>query len=245
MSGTDFIDDDLVQRRDPVKEVKMGPAYGLSASEDIHRSEPVTVQELSLTPLSKRKEEISGQVASKMDELERLRTRQESLEKEKSSLEYLKNSQEKYESGKREMVDRLEQSLVSLEREEVRLNKRTELLADTEKRFKEMLSELQTFNEKEWPAKSDGLREELSKALVVIDNIRKDYNKSFAKIEVLRESKTSSKEDKQVLFNDLSGEFRKQMSFIEWLKVGIAISLPVTLALIALIVVICLRIPVF
>ena len=34
MSNTDFIDDDLIQRRDTVKEVNMGPAHkGLAASD--------------------------------------------------------------------------------------------------------------------------------------------------------------------------------------------------------------------
>ncbi|MBI2438693.1 MAG: hypothetical protein HYV36_07775, partial [Lentisphaerae bacterium] len=151
MSDKDFIDDDLIQRRDAVRQVKMGPAKGLAAS-DAPRAESGSGGDLNLTPLTRRKEEISSQVATKLEELELLRSRQETLEREKSSLENLRNNQEKYDTGKREMIAHLEQSLIALEREEVALNQRMELLAETERRFKEMLGDMRGFNEEQWAA---------------------------------------------------------------------------------------------
>ena len=87
MGNTDFIDDDLIQRRDKVKEVKMGMGRDVAPVPEIPKSEPVPVEELNLTPLGKRKEEINSKMATKLDELERLRSRQDALEKEKSALE--------------------------------------------------------------------------------------------------------------------------------------------------------------
>ncbi len=236
MSNRDFFDDDLIQRRDAVQEVKMGPEYNTDLAADAPKSGPVLVQDLNLTPLTQRKEEINGQVASKLDELERLRSRQEALEREKSSLEHLRSNQEKYEAGKREMLDHLQQSLVSLEREGILLNQRLELLTNTEKRFKELLSGIQKFNEEQWPTDSVGFREELTKALAVIDNSRKEYNKDLARVDVLRENRNGMlPEDRTLFYNDIAGQPARTRSFSEWMLIGLAVSLPVAIVLAVLI----------
>ena len=241
MSNTDFIDDDLIQRRDAVKEVNMGPAHKGKAASDIPRSEPVPTGDLNLTPLTRRNEEINSQVATKLDELERLRTKQEALEREKNSLENLRNNQEKYEAGKREMIDHLEKSLIALEREEISLNQRVELLAETERRFKEMLSDMRGFNEEQWATDTEGLREELSKALVVIDNTRKEYNKAYARIEAMRESNNIGIIAEPAMQDESAGLARYPRGFGDWLKVGLAFSLPLVIVLIVLIGVLIAR----
>lgn len=241
MSNTDFIDDDLIQRRDAVKEVKMGPSQQGVAAGDVPRLESVPTSDLNLTPLTKRKEEINSQVATKMDELERLRAKQEALEREKSSLEHLRSSQEKYEAGKREMIDHLEKSLVALEREEITLNQRLALLAETEKRFKELLAEMRSFNEEQWPTVSEELREELGKALVIIDNARKEYNQAYARIEALRESHNIGVIAKPMLPDEALERDRLPRTFGDWIKVGMAVSLPVVVVVVVLIAVLLLK----
>ncbi|NLB59596.1 MAG: hypothetical protein GX806_00720 [Lentisphaerae bacterium] len=235
MSGKDFFDDDLIQRRDAVHEVKMGPGQDMSGAANVPSSEAVPVQDLDLIPLTQRKEELNGQMASKLDELERLRSRQEALEHEKSALELLRSNQEKYETGKREMIDRFEQSLVALERESILLQQRLELLADTERRFKDLLTELRAFNEEQWPAESSGFRETLTKALAVIDNTRKEYNKAVARVEVLRENQSVSQGAKPLFYDEMQMHPAPQRTFGDWLKIGVAVSFPVALMLAALI----------
>lgn len=241
MSNTDFIDDDLIRHRDVIKEVKIGPAKDLTPAANVHKSDTIPVRELNLPPLAKRKDEINSQVATKLDELERLRARQEALEHEKKALETLRSNQEKYETGRREMIDHVEQSLVTLEREEISLNQRLDLISDTEKRFKEMLVELRNINEEKWPADSNGFREELSRVLVVIDNIRKEYNKALAKIDALKESRAPSVQGAPLMFPDMAGAAGQQRSFWDWLKLGLAVSLPVTLMLVALIIILIVK----
>lgn len=237
MSNTDFIDDDLIQRRGTVKEVNMGPAQKGVAASDMPRSESVPTGDLNLTPLTRRNEEINSQVATKLDELERLRTKQEALEREKNSLENLRNNQEKYEAGKREMIDHLEKSLIALEREEIGLNQRLELLAETERRFKEMLNDMRGFNEDQWSTDTEGLREDLGKALVVIDNTRKEYNKAYARIEAMREGHNIGVIAKPAMQDDSAGLARYPRGFGDWLKMGLAFSLPLVVVLIVLIAV--------
>ena len=241
MGNTDFIDDDLIQRRDAVKEVNMGPAHKSSAGGDIPRSEPVPTGDLNLTPLTRRNEEINSQVATKLDELERLRAKQEALEREKSYLENMRNSQEKYEAGKREMIDHLEKSLIALEREEIALNQRLEILAETERRFKEMLNDMRGFNEEQWATDSEGLRGELSKALAIIDNTRKEYNKAYARIEAMRESHNIGLIAKPALQDESAELARYPRRFGEWVKAGLAFSLPLVIVLIVLIGVLIAR----
>jgi len=188
---TDFFDDDLIQQRDAVKEVKIGPGHEPPEEKEVSKSEAVPVRELDLIPLTKRKEAVNSDVAIKLEELERLRSRQNSLESEKNALEQLRDDQEKYEGRKREMIDHLEQYLVSLEREEIVLDQRLDLLVGTEKRFKEMNDELRHLNEEQWPADSEKFRGELTKALALVENMRKEYHKALSKLEVTRESKDS------------------------------------------------------
>lgn len=245
MSKKDFFDDDLIQKRDSVREVKMGPGHEPPAEDVIPKSETVPVRELCLTPLTKRKEEINSQVASKLEELERLRSRQEALEREKNALEHLRSNQEKYEGGKREMIDHLEQCLVSFDREEIMLNQRLELLVSTEKRFKAMNNELRALNDEEWPADSSGHREELTKALAILENMRKEYHKDLSRLEAARESKSSRMKDQSLLDNELANESVHHRSFSEWLAAGFAFNLPLILIICVLIVILVLTYPTF
>lgn len=241
MSNTDFIDDDLIQRRNTVKEVKMGPVHKGAAVSDIPRSEPVPTADLNLTPLTNRKEEINSQVATKLDELERLRAKQEALEREKNYLETLRNNQEKFEAGKREMIDHLEKSLIALEREEIALNQRLELLAETERRFKKMLNDMRGFNEEQWSPNSEELRDELNKALVIIDNTRKEYNKDYARIEAMRESHNIGLIAKPALQGESAELARYPRRFWDEVQAGLAFSLPLVIVLIVLIGVLIAR----
>jgi len=240
MGNTDFIDDDLIQRRDKVREVRMGPGQDAVPVSEIPKSGPVPVEDLNLTPLAKRKEEINSKVATKLDELERLRSRQDALEKEKAALENLRNSQEKYEAGKREMIDHLEKSIIAMEREDVTLNQRLALVSDTSKSFKEMLKELRGFNEENWPVDSNGLRDELNRNLTVIDNIRKEYNQSCARLDAVRESRGQEALGNQLLMGEADLPAR-QRGFGEWLKIGFAASLPLIITLVVLMLVLIMR----
>lgn len=241
MGNTDFIDDDLIQRRDKVKEVKMGPRQDVVPVSEIPKSEPVPVEELNLTPLAKRKEEINSKVATKLDELERLRSRQDALEKEKNALESLRNNQEKYEAGKREMIDHLEKSIISMEREDVVLNQKLALLTDTAKSFKEMLKELREFNEGQWPADSAGLRDELNRTLTIIDNIRKEYNQFCARLEAARETGSQESLARQLLGNEADLLSGRQRTFGDWLKIGFAASIPLIITLAVLTAVLLMK----
>ncbi|MBN1270381.1 MAG: hypothetical protein JXB04_12390 [Kiritimatiellae bacterium] len=234
MTNTDFFDDDLIQHRDSVKRIKMGPG-----DERIPEAPPETpsaavggvpVSELNLTRMARHKEEVEGQVARAMQELERLRLRQEDIEKEKHELEELRRKQDEYMRGKKEMMGRLGQSLLLIEKEEVRSSQLLELLVTTRKKFKTMLAELEAFDEETWG--EDEVSAELDKALAVIDDTRVDFNKSMAKIQTITGSEPKAAE-KGAVYEE-AGSAGAVDSFGRWLKVGVAVSLPLIVVLLML-----------
>ncbi len=231
MNRTDFIDDDLIQRRDAVRQVKFGPANEAAPGpEAVPKSGPVPVQELNLTPLAQKRNEINSQMVDRMDELERLRSRQEALEKERNALEELRQNQEKYENGKRELIQRLDQHLVYLEREEVRLNQHLALLTDTNAAFKDMREMARGLDETKWPTDSAGFREELHRSLVMVDNARKEFNHAVARIEALHGDKSLPM---PAISAAAPGAAAPARSFGSWLMLGLAASLPLMITIVA------------
>ena len=193
-----------------------------------------------VTPMARRNEELSDKAASTSDELERLRLRQEALEREKQTIEYLRENQHKYETAKREIIERLEQSMVSLEREEISINQRITLLADTEKRFKEMLAELKAIRDDAWPAETGAFREELTKSLALLDDMRKEFNKCLARIEALKDDRSAA-DGKQSLFEEIPFHEQGEKGFGFWLKIGFALTMPIVLVLLLLAIVTAMR----
>lgn len=236
MANTDFFDDDLVKQRDAAKRIKLGPGdEPMGTVGDMQSSDEIPVRPVSdfnLTRMAKHKQDVDEQVVTAMQELERLRTRQESLEKEKRDLEEIRRKQEEYERGKREMIERLNQSLLTLEKDELQASRLSELLGATRKRFKSLLADVQGLNDEVWP--EEQFRDELNKALTVIEDARMEYNKSMTRIDTLGgPGKPGSAEHHPVIFEESRFSSEPEKSFGYWIKVGFAVSLPLIVVIIA------------
>ncbi len=236
MAGHDFFDEDLVQERDGVKRIRMGPGDEPAkiASQEHKEGFGVPVSDLNLTQMVKKKEEVAEDLASKARQLERLKQMQEEIEHQKRDLEDIRRKQSEYERGKKEMLERLMQSLIHIEKQEVKAAQLTELLSSTRKQFKEMLKELESINEDNWPEKA--FREELGKALVLVDDARMEFNKIMARIETLNTSseRVESAEHQPVIFEESYERSAESRGFGHWLKIGLAVSLPLALILLVL-----------
>lgn len=237
MPNTDFFDEDLVKQRDAAKRIKLGPAdEPIGTVGDLSSTDEVPVRPVSdfnLTRMAKHKHEVNDQVVNAMQELERLRNRQEDLEQEKRELEEVRRKQEEYERGKRELTERFSQSLVSLEREELQAERLSELLGATRKRFKSLLGEIEALNEESWP--EEDFRDEVGKALVILDDARIEYNKAMSKIDAVSGSeRRPSGEHAPVIFEEGRVAHEPEKPFGYWLKVGLAASLPLIVVVVAL-----------
>lgn len=242
MSGTDFFDDDLVRQRERATRLRMGPADEPVAGPIDNSSLPAAprpVADLNLTRMAKHKKDIDDQASIALQELEQLRKRQEKIEGEKRHLEDMRRRHEDFERGRREMTDHLKRSLANLERQEADAQRMTELYNVTRTRFKELLGSIEAINEEAWP--DDQIRDELGKALGLIEDARMEYNKASARVEAARTGAPEAAASKSALLFDGAGvDDEEDRDFTYWFKVGLAVSLPiiVTLALILIIVIV-------
>jgi hypothetical protein len=236
MPGTDFFDDDLVRQREAAKRLNAAPG-GEPFELDTEKAEEAPVRPISdfnLTRMARHKKEVDEQATAAVQELDRLRKRQEQLESEKRELEDLKKKQEDYERGKREIMDRLKGSLVTLERQEVETQRLAELLGTTRHRFRSLLEEFEAVHEESWP--EDQIRDELNKGLSVIESARMEYNKGLAKIEAVRGEKEKGDGASPVLFEERAFGAAEEKPFAYWIKVGLAVTTPLIIALLVLVV---------
>lgn len=240
MSTTDFFDQDLVRRRE--RAVQAGASIGGEPAADtaVPRNELSghPVADLNLTRMAKHRETVNVQVAGAMKEIEQLRRRQEDLERERQNLEEMGRKQDQYERGKREMIDSLEQSLALLQKKEVQCVRLTEIYAGTQVRFQELLQSLQAINDGAWPEES--IREELNRALVQIEEARKEYGKSIAKIEAAGGGADAAADAASPLFEPPAASGQPQ-SFGYWLKVGFAVTLPLMILIAVLAIILAAR----
>lgn len=237
MSSTDFFDDDLIRQREQTKRIKMGPAdepvetVTPSGADDV----PVRpVSDLNLTRMARYRKTVEEQSTAASQELDRLKKRQEQIEHERRDLEDLRRKQEEYERGKRDIIDHLKRNLVTLERQEVEAQRLAEVLSETRKRFKGMVADVESMNEEAWP--EDQVRNELTRGLGVIEDARMEFNKAMAKIEALRGSASAPvAAPTPVLFDEHGHGTESERGFGYWVKVGLAVSLPVVLTLVLLV----------
>lgn len=235
MGSTDFFDGDL-QRRGP--RVGIGQATDVvgKASADDLPARPLS--DLNLTRMARHREEVNTQVASAKVEIERLRRRQSDLEREKQSLEDLMDKQDQYERGKQEMLQRLSESIVSLEKLEENAARQTEVYSSLRARFVEYAAELQALNDAAWA--DDSFRDELNKAVASIDAIRREFVKGQAAVEAVGGPvKLFDESHPRAAEND---EDEPARGFLGWVKIGVAVSAPLILTIvIALIVIMSAR----
>jgi len=237
MANTDFFDDDLERQREAERRGKLATGDVMKINDEGHAAEGVPVRavsDFSITRMAKHKQEMDAKVASALEELEKLRKRQEDLDRQRKDLEDLRKRQDEYERGKQEMLDRLNQSLVSLEKEEIQATRLTELLGATRQNFKVMLTELQAINEETWP--EEQIRGELTKATTRVDDIRMEYNKAVAKIDAVSgRGAQAPAVHPSVVFEEHRAAPEEARGFFHWVKIGVAVTLPLILVLLAVI----------
>ncbi len=221
--GTDFFDEN-----DAGAEGQVSPgAADFSASSG-------TLSDGSLTRLMRQKEQILTQVASATQEIEKLRYRQDTLEKERNELQELCRRQEEYQKNKREIMEKLIQSLVMLEKEEAKASQMVELLGMMRASFKSALTEVKNIDEEKWA--EDSFQDELNKASAVVEEAREVYRKGMAKLEASSWQKDgqSSAGPSSILGDASESLAGGGRGFRYWFWTGTAFFLPLIITLVVL-----------
>lgn len=219
MSDTDFFDDDLVKRPNGRSSFSHTRETGSVGPYNDSVGNPVS--DLNLTRMAKQREDRNIQLSSVAHDLEQLRRRQSDLERERQLLESLTRKQDDYERGKAEVLDRLNQSVIALEKQEARAVRQVEVFSSTRQRFLALLKELEGIDDSAWTEQN--LREELSRAVAVIESARQEYTKGMATVDA------TSGEPIGVPELMPSGSVlnpEKADNFVFWLKAGMAFMIP-------------------
>ncbi|HVF71414.1 MAG TPA: hypothetical protein VM940_07375 [Chthoniobacterales bacterium] len=172
-------------------------------------------QEEAMSP-----ELLDSQVQKAQEQLHQLRRQAELIEKQKRELEELSRRQEELERGRAEMTDKLSRSLVILEREGYDSQKKLEQIRATHESFTQHLQLLESIDPKTWnPAE---LPKELSRALSTVDDARAEFSQQRSRLEAgTGEASDIDLPEVTAAGNSLGGR-----SFLEWLQIGFAVTLP-------------------
>jgi hypothetical protein len=211
--GTDFFDDDLLQP-------SLKP-HGMP--EQRANSPGRSSSEASVGKMAQQKEEMSNQVAAAVQEIEHLRMKQEDLEREKNKLQELGRKQEEYERDKKDVIEKIDRGIITAEKEEVEATRMVELLSETRVKFKNMLAELRNINEDSWV--DENFEAELNRASAMVENARMDYKKALARVDASSWHKGITREQSELL-EGVAGGMGIGQGFGHWLKIGIAMTLP-------------------
>lgn len=195
----------------------------LSASE---RAEAVQAAQARL---DRQRRDLSGQVGGAAGEIERLRLKQEELEREKQALQQLARKQEVYERGKREMTEKLSRSVVLLAKEREQAQRMVALLGETRDRFADQLEALERIREDEWV--EGDFKDDLEAALAEVEAAKTIYQKALARIEASSWHKGGAARDMAAPESVSTQGGGLPRGFMFWLKAGLAFSLPLILAL--------------
>ena len=236
--GTDFFDEDLVREREAALKIKLdgesggSPRDGFIPSSRDLPNRPVS--DLTLTHLARHKQEVTEQMVDKAQELDRLRARQEELEKERRLLEEMRKKQEAFDAGRRELKERLGESLARMEKEQLQAERFGQMLDESRRAFRARLDEVAALNEAEWA--DDHLLEELNQALATLEDVRSDYNKVLAKLDAVRPQGTAGASAARPLAFDAGPGLAPESAhgFGYWLRAGWAFTLPLMVLLVAL-----------
>ena len=187
------------------------------------------------------KEDVAQQVDTARQQLLELQRKKEELEREKNELEELRRKQDEYELGRKEMLERLTRSLILLEHDQVETQRRNENIQTALASFRSAKEQLESIHEDQW--NNSNLKGELTRALAIVDTARNELNHHRARLDCLDEKRNP---DAAVMAEPLAEFVPKTnplqaLTVTELIKVGFALSLPLLVLGLILLVVLARR----
>jgi len=207
----DFFDADLVERNAAAPAT---PAAGGARGADGDRSF-----------FERQKRELPEQVGQASDEIERLRLRQEELERRKQALVEQRRRIEAYERGRRELLEKLGRSAVMVVREGEQAARMAALCSETGAHFQKLHQELEAIAPERWPeAEYD---RELTQALAQIEAAGVEYRRALDRINASSWQRApEGGAGADPLAGVAAGGGAAPHTFTQWMAAGFAFCLP-------------------
>jgi hypothetical protein len=184
------------------------------------------------------REEINRQVTLAQQALVELRRRQEDLERERSQLEEARRRRLEFEQGREEMMSHLTRGVGLLNESEQSARRDAEQLARTLTDLRTALEKISALREESWTA--ENYSTELTQALTTLENARMEWNSAQLKWPVL----SGTPPDSGRSMHPVTGEERPALlegrSPADLARLGLALTWPVAVAILAVGVVLAL-----
>ncbi len=208
--ATDFFDEDLAESATPPAAASSTPS-GESFYE-------------------RQKRELPEQLSKTGDEIERLKQRQEALERRKQEIIDQRRRVELFEHNRKDLLDKLRRNAVMVVRESEQASRTAALCNEVGGLFSRLHQELEAFSPDAWTEEEYDAR--LTEALAKVDAATAEYRKAMDQVSAVNWRGTDAiHDDGDAAFDTSAGA---PHGFGRWLLAGFAFSIP--FALIAAIV---------
>lgn len=166
------------------------------------------------------REEIESKVSDTQTRLAELRRAQEILERERAALEEARRKRIEFQTGREEMLGHLTRGVGILEEAEILARREAEQMKQTVADMRVALERVHGMREEGWT--DENWQQELSKALVGLENARMEWNSARVKFAVLDGAlKQPEGEERK------GGALIQGQSFSELCRLGLALNWPV------------------
>jgi hypothetical protein len=181
------------------------------------------------------REEVESKVGQMQEKLAELKRVQQELERERTALEETRRRQAELSTGREEMLHHLTRGLGLLEEAEFAARRDAEQMAKSLADLREALNKVQSIHEEGWD--KENLPVELTRALTVVENARMEWNGARLKFPILCGNGDAAQEGTD---HSLPRALQQQ-SWPQLCKLGLALTWPIALAGLAIVLVLLLR----
>jgi predicted nuclease with TOPRIM domain len=183
------------------------------------------------------REEVESKVGQMQEKLAELKRAQQELERERAGLEETRRRQTELTNGREEMLHHLTRGIGLLEEAEFAARRDAEQMTKSLDELREALGKIQTIHEESWT--KDDLNVELTRALTIVENARMEWNGARLKFPVL--SGTAAESALQQTGDQSLPKALQQQSWAQLCKLGLALTWPLALGCLAIVLVLLLR----
>lgn len=183
------------------------------------------------------REQVDSKVGQMQEKLAELKRVQQELERERAVLEETRRRQVEFTTGREEMLHNLTRGIGLLDEAEFAARRDAEQMTKALADLRDALAKVQAINEQSWT--KDNVNLELTRALTVVENARLEWNAARLKFPVLSaevpETAAAPGADHSL------PKLLQQQSWPQLCKLGLALTWPLALAALAIVLVILLR----
>ena len=184
------------------------------------------------------REEVEAKVTDMQSKLAELRRAQQELERERTDLEETRRRQSEFTKGRQEMEQHLTRGIALLEEAEFAARRDAEQMTKALVDLRDALTKVQSVHEDSWT--KDNFNTELTRALTAVENARMEWNSARLKFPVLNGEILQATPEVAP-----TGEFTqnvlRERSYAELCKMGLALTWPIALVGLAILLVVLLR----